>query len=79
MRANRSSNDGINFFVRSFVFKTSMSFGDESNDLSMLRAAGRGVAMGNASKDVKAAADAVCETNTESGVAKEIRRVLGKE
>ena len=57
----------------------SMSFGDESNDLSMLRAAGRGVAMGNASKDVKAAADAVCETNTESGVAKEIRRVLGKE
>ena len=54
-----------------------MSFGDESNDLPMLRAAGRGVAMGNASEDVKAAADAVCERNTESGVAKEIRRVLG--
>ena len=57
----------------------SMSFGDESNDLPMLRAAGRGVAMGNASEDVKAAADAVCESNTDCGVAKEIRRILGKE
>ena len=54
-----------------------MSFGDESNDLPMLRAAGRGVAMGNASEDVKAAADAVCESNLDCGVAKEIARVLG--
>ena len=56
-----------------------MSFGDGSNDISMLRAAGRGVAMGNASDDVKAAADAVCERNTDCGMAKEIRRVLGIE
>lgn len=54
-----------------------MSFGDESNDISMLRAAGRGVAMGNASEEVKTAADAVCESNEDSGVGKEILRVLG--
>ena len=54
----------------------SMSFGDGTNDSSMLRAAGRGVAMGNADAEVRAAADAVCESNREAGVAKEIRRVL---
>ena len=54
-----------------------MSFGDGTNDVSMLEAAGRGVAMGNAPEDVKAAADAVCESNLDSGVGKEIGRVLG--
>ena len=54
-----------------------MSFGDESNDLPMLRAAGRGVAMGNASEALKAAADAVCESNEDAGVGREIRRALG--
>lgn len=54
-----------------------MAFGDGSNDISMLEAAGRGVAMGNADEDVRAAADAVCESNLDCGVAKEIARILG--
>ena len=54
-----------------------MAFGDGSNDISMLEAAGRGVAMGNAGEDVRTAADAVCESNLDCGVAKEIARVLG--
>ena len=54
-----------------------MSFGDGTNDISMLEAAGRGVAMGNAAEAVKAAADAVCESNLDAGMGKEIRRVLG--
>ena len=54
-----------------------MSFGDGTNDLSMLEAAGRGVAMGNADPALIAAADAVCESNLDCGVAREIRRVLG--
>lgn len=53
-----------------------MSFGDGTNDISMLRAAGRGVAMANAGEAVKAAADAVCESNVACGVAKEIARIL---
>ncbi len=55
----------------------SVAFGDSSNDISLLRAAGRGVAMENAADAVKAAADAVCESNNACGVAKEIWRLLG--
>lgn len=54
-----------------------MAFGDGTNDASLLRAAGRGVAMANAAAEVIAAADAVCESNEESGVGKEIQRILG--
>lgn len=53
-----------------------LCFGDGTNDISMLRAAGRGVAMANAPEEVKAAADAVCESNVACGVAREIERIL---
>ncbi len=53
-----------------------LAFGDGTNDTSMLLAAGRGVAVANAEESVKAAADAVCESNEDSGVGKEVRRVL---
>lgn len=46
-----------------------ISFGDAANDIPMLQAAGTGVAMGNASEDVKAAADYVTATNDEDGIA----------
>lgn len=46
-----------------------IAFGDEDNDLPMLAYAGFGVAMGNASQMVKAAADYVTATNDEDGVA----------
>lgn len=48
--------------------KCSVAFGDSPNDLEMLRAAGVGVAMGNASSEVKAASDDVCATCDEAGV-----------
>ena len=57
--------------------KDCVAFGDGTNDISLLEAAGRGVAMGNAEAAVIAAADAVCESNEEAGVGKEILRVLG--
>ena len=46
-----------------------LAFGDGSNDISMLRAAGCGVATANAFEEVKAAADRVTGTNNEAGVA----------
>lgn len=46
-----------------------ISFGDAANDLSMLTYAGLGVAMGNASPEVKEAADFITLTNEENGVA----------
>lgn len=51
-----------------------MAFGDGLNDLAMLRAAGIGVAMGNASDAVKAEADMVTESNVCDGVAVALER-----
>ena len=53
-----------------------MSFGDDRNDISMLLAAGVGVAMGNAENDVKQAADYVTDDCAESGVARAMRHFL---
>ncbi|MCV6900836.1 HAD hydrolase family protein, partial [Escherichia coli] len=50
--------------------------GDSLNDESMLRAAGVGVAMGNARQDMKEIADHVTLTNDEHGVAYMIRHLL---
>lgn len=45
-----------------------ISFGDNCNDLDMIRLAGVGVAMGHAPHDLRAAADFVTTTNDEDGV-----------
>lgn len=45
-----------------------IAFGDGHNDIQMLRTVGTGVAMGNASSTVKAAADAVCGPVFEDGI-----------
>lgn len=56
-----------------------MACGDSGNDLPMLRAVGLGVAMGNASPEVRAAARFVTASNDEDGVALAIERfVLGR-
>lgn len=49
-----------------------LAFGDSLNDVSMLEAAGTGVAMGNAREDVKALGFPVCASNDEDGVARYI-------
>ena len=57
-----------------------MALGASNNDLPMLKAAGRSVAMGNAGPDIKAAADYETADCNADGVAKAIRRyVLGGE
>lgn len=54
--------------------------GDGLNDLSMLRYAGLGVAMGNAQQSVKAAADVVTGSNDEDGLVPVIERyILGRD
>ena len=55
-----------------------VSFGDDWNDLDLLRACGMGVAVANALPEVKAAARALCATNDEDGPAKWIEEnILG--
>lgn len=55
------------------------AFGNGDNDADMLRFAGLGVAVKNASPACIAAADIVCDTNNALGVAKTITRLLEDE
>ena len=53
-----------------------MAIGDDENDISMLRNAGLGVAMGNAAYAVKSAADLVTASNDDEGVGRVVEKIL---
>lgn len=53
-----------------------MAIGDGGNDLDMIKYAGIGVAMGNATKEVKNAAQYITATSEENGVAEAIEKIL---
>lgn len=53
-----------------------ISIGDNENDISMIKFAGLGVAMGNAEEAVKNIADYITATNEDDGVAKVIERYI---
>ncbi len=50
--------------------------GDDVNDIPMIRAAGLGVAMGNALPEVKAAADRVAPTQDDDGLVRVVEWLL---
>lgn len=52
-----------------------IAFGDSANDLEMIEAAGLGIAMRNATDDVKVKADRICESVTDDGVVHELKRL----
>ena len=53
-----------------------MAFGDSGNDLEMIRAAGVGVAMENAEREIKEAADVITRSNVEDGMAHTIETMV---
>ena len=58
--------------------KNAVAVGDAANDLSMIQAAGIGVAMANGTEEVKAAAQYVTQRdNNHDGVAEVVNRFLG--
>ena len=51
-----------------FSREEAMAFGDGNNDIEMLQAVGRGIAMENASSELKAAADDICGDVADDGI-----------
>ena len=75
---NANKGEALRFLCRHLGLDVSesMSFGDSSNDLSMIVAAGVGVAMANADQSLLDAADYVTDTNDNDGVAKAIAKFV---
>lgn len=55
-----------------------MAVGDSLNDEKMIKAAGIGVAVGNAQEEIKEIADVIVESNNDHGVARAIERYVLK-
>lgn len=66
---------GIDEIIRHFGIRLdeTMAFGDGGNNISMLRHAGIGIAMGNASDEVKAAANYVTTSVDDNGIANALK------
>jgi len=64
--------DAVQTIAAHFGIKTAeiAAFGDDFNDILMLRGCGVGVAVANAIDEAKAAADHICGANDEDGVAR---------
>lgn len=71
-----SKGEGVRWLAQrlNIPLAQTMAMGDGVNDISMLQAAGLGVAMGNAAPEVRLAADAVTSDNAEDGAALAIER-----
>lgn len=74
--AGRSKGSGLLEVCNLFDIRMEevIAVGDSLNDVSMIRAAGLGIAMGNAQEVVKQAADEITLSNEEDGVAAVIQR-----
>ena len=64
----------IEFVDMGYKKEEMMAFGDAQNDKSMVEYVGLGVAMGNASDELKAVANEITDTNNNDGIAKAIMK-----
>ena len=77
-KAGVSKREGLSFLANYLGtdLAHTMAMGDSENDLSMINAAGIGVAMENATEDVKAVANFITASNEEDGVAKAVKHFI---
>lgn len=78
MLGNSSKGNAVKFLANSLKISSDevMCIGDSENDLSMIKFAGVGVAMGNALDLLKKEADFITDTNVNSGVAKALYKFV---
>ena len=78
MMGNSSKGNAVAYLAESLGIKPDevMCIGDSENDISMIKYAGVGVAMGNGLDIVKEVADYVTDTNNNSGVGKAIEHFV---
>lgn len=62
--------------MRGILPEEIISFGDNKNDVGMIRFSGVGVAVENAVEELKAAADYITDTNENSGVGKALAKIV---
>ena len=76
--ANTSKAEALRFLMRRLEVKPEelMACGDSPNDTEMIKLAGIGVVVGNASEEMKSLADYVTDTNDKDGVAKAIEKFV---
>jgi hypothetical protein len=73
-----SKGDAMRFVAAQYGIDLSdvIAVGDSEIDISMIELAGMGVAVANASTEARAAADVICASNDEAGVADVIEKYL---
>ncbi len=78
MPNNCSKPNAINLLSKQLKIGQSeiIAFGDNFNDIDMLKFAGVGIAMGNAPEEVKAAANAVTASNDEDGIYYALKKLI---
>lgn len=71
---------GLEMLIEKFYPKLSLkdiiAFGDNYNDIEMLKNVGLGVAVGNAKDEVKAIADDITDSNIDDGVANYLQKIF---
>lgn len=75
---NVSKGDTLEYLIKDLGIAQEevIAIGDDENDISMIKFAGLGVAMGNAKDSVKNVADYITATNEENGVGKVINKYI---
>lgn len=76
-----SKKNAVDFLKKHFNIKTEeiMTIGDQNNDISLLKAGGISVAMGNATDELKAVANYVTDTVENDGFVKAVERFVYNE
>lgn len=75
---NATKENAIKFICEKFEIPTEkiIAFGDDFNDIGMLKLCGKGIAMQNAIPQVKEVADEITLSNNDDGVAKYLEKYL---